>query len=115
MILLYLKLLPIDEEVVETITNKYGHTKFFITNEDYDFVTTDSLTFGNVGITIMREDVPEETVCKITKTIGDNLDYFYDVDQVLKVVTQERMWQVIHEVPLHPRAKRYYQENGVLK
>jgi TRAP-type uncharacterized transport system substrate-binding protein len=63
----------------------------------------------------VREAVPEETVCKITKAIGDNLDYFYDVYQVLKVVTQERMWQVIPEVPLHPGAIRYYQEIGVLK
>ena len=109
----HLKLLPIDEEVIETLTKKYGYTKSYITNEHYDFVTTDSPTFGVLTTIIVREDLPEEIVYKITKAIGDNLDYFYDVDQNFKAVTQETMWQT--GINLHPGAKQYYQEIGVLK
>jgi len=110
-----LKVLPIDEEVVETLCKKYGYSKFYITNENYDFVTTDKPTFGNLTIITVREAIPEEIVYKVTKAIGDNLDYFYAASEALKVVTQERMPQVIPECPLHPGAKRYYQEIGVLK
>ena len=110
-----LNLLPVDEEVLETLTKKYGYTKEYITNEDYDFVTTVSPTFGFLKVIMVREDVPEEVVYKVTKAIGDNLDYFYNVSKNLKVVTQERMWQVIPEAPLHPGAIRYYQEIGVMK
>ena len=67
----------------------------------------------DLTIIIVREDVPEEIVYKITKAIGDNLDYFYNVQQSLLAMTQETMWQGTG-VDLHPGAKRYYQEIGVM-
>jgi len=109
-----LNLLPVDEEVIETLTKKYGYTKEYITNEDYDFVTTVSPTFAFLKVIMVREDVPEEIAYKITKAIGDNLDYFMNVDQAFKVVTQETLPQGT-AIDLHPGAIRYYQEIGVLK
>ena len=108
-----LKLLPIDEKVIEQLSKKYGYQKSYITNEHYKFVTEDSPTFQDLTIIIVREDIPEEIVYKITKAIGDNLDYFYNVQQSLVAMTQETMWQGTG-VDLHPGAKRYYQEIGVL-
>jgi len=109
-----LNLLPIDEEVLETLIEKYAYTKEYITNEDYDFVTTVSPTFGFLKVIMVREDVPEEIVYKITKAIGDNLDYFRDVDQAFNVVTQETLPRGT-AIDLHPGAIRYYQEIGVMK
>ena len=108
------KLLPVDEEIIAAMTEKYGYSKSYITNEHYDFVTEDSPTFGVLTTIIVREDLPDEIVYKITKAVGDNLDYFYDVDQSLKIMTQETIWQGTG-VELHPGAKQYYQEIGVLK
>ena len=109
-----LNLLPVDEEVIETLTKKYGYTKEYITNEDYDFVTTVSPTFAFLKVIMVREDVPEEIAYKITKAIGDNLDYFMNVDQAFKVVTQETLPRGT-AIDLHPGAIRYYQEIGVMK
>ena len=109
-----LKLLSVDEEVIAALTKKYGYSKSYITNADYDFVTEDSPTFGVLSVIVVREDLPNEIVYKITKAIGDNLDYFYNVDQGLRVMKQETMWQDTG-VDLHPGAKQYYQEIGVMK
>ena len=108
-----LRMLPIDEKVIEQLSQKYGYAKSYITNEHYDFVTEDTPTFQDLTIIIVREDVPEEIVYKITKAIGDNLDYFYNVQQSLLAMTQETMWQGTG-VDLHPGAKRYYKEIGVM-
>jgi len=109
-----LRLLPVDEEIVEALHEKYGYGKFWVTPEDYDFVTEDSLTFGTATIVLVREDLSEEIVYKIIKAIGDNLDYMYDVDERFEVVTHETMWQNTG-IDLHPGAKRYYQEIGAIK
>ena len=108
-----LKMLPIDEKVIERLSEKYGYKKSYVTNEHYQFVTEDTPTFQDLTIIIVREDIPEEIVYKITKAIGDNLDYMYNVQQSLVAMTQETMWQGTG-VDLHPGAKRYYQEIGVL-
>jgi len=107
-----LKMLPVDEKVIEQL-GKYGYSKSYITNKHYDFVTEDCPTFEDLTILIVREDIPEEIVYKITKAIGDNLDYFHNVQTSLVEMTQETMWQGTG-VDLHPGAKRYYQEIGVL-
>ena len=109
-----LNLLSVDEEVIETLNKKYGYIKTYITNEDYDFVTTDTPIFGQLSIVIVREAIPEEIVYKITKAIVENLDYFYAVDSVLESVTKENIWQDTG-FDLHPGAKKYYQEIGVMK
>lgn len=109
-----LNLLPIDEDVVDSLQEKYGYNKFYITNEQYDFVKEDSLTFGISTIVIAKEDLPEEIVYKITKTIGDNLDYFHNVDENFKKVTQNSLWQNTG-IDLHPGAIKYYKEIGVMK
>lgn len=108
-----LKMLPIDEKVIEQLSEKYGYKKSYVTNEHYQFVTEDTPTFQDLTIIIVREDIPEEIVYKITKAIGDNLDYMYNVQQSLVAMTQETMWQGTG-VDLHPGAKRYYQEIGVM-
>ena len=108
-----LKLLPVDEKVIEQLCKKYGYSKSYITNEHYKWVTEDSPTFEDLTVLIVREDIPEEIVYKITKAISENLDYFSDVDTSLRAMKQETMWQGTG-VELHPGAKRYYQEIGVL-
>ena len=110
-----LKLLPIEEEIVEQLSEKYGYSKAIITKEDYDFVTTDQVSLGDISVIIVREGVPEEVVYKITKAIGDSLDYFYAADATLKILTHEFMYQVLDDIPLHPGAIRYYKEIGVMK
>jgi len=109
-----LKMLSIDEEVVETLSKKYGYSKHYVTNEDYDFVKTDTPTVAALSNIIVREDISEEIVYKITKAIGDNLDYFRNVSFTWNSITQDSM-ALGSGLNLHPGAMRYYQEIGVLK
>lgn len=106
------KLLSVDEEVIEEL-KKFGYVRTLITNKHYDFVKEDSPTFGVMTTIIVREGLPEEIVYKITKAIGDNLDYFHNVAESLKIMKQETIWKGVG-VNLHPGAKKYYEEIGVL-
>lgn len=108
------KLLSIDEKAIEEVSKKYGYVRTLVTPDHYDFVTEDSPTIGVLTTVIVREDIPEEIVYKITRAIAENLDYFYNVDVSLKTVTKETMCKGTG-VELHPGAKRYYREIGVIK
>jgi len=58
--------------------------------------------------------VPEQVVYLVTKEIFENLDRFRKQHPALAVLTKEGMLEGLH-APLHPGAKRYYQEIGLLK
>ena len=58
--------------------------------------------------------VPEQIVYLVTKEIFDNLDQFRQEHPALAVLTKKGMLQGLH-APLHPGAKRYYQEAGLIK
>lgn len=58
--------------------------------------------------------VPEQVVYLVTKEIFENFDRFRQEHPALTVLTKEDMLEGLH-APLHPGAKRYYQEIGLLK
>jgi len=109
-----LKLLSVDEEIIAKLEEKYGYGKSFITPANYDFVKENTPTFAVMTTVLAREDLSEDIAYRVTKAIGDNLEYFYSVDEALKVVSKDSMWQGAG-VPLHPGAERYYREIGVIK
>jgi len=109
-----IRLLPIDEEVIEVLNKKYGYNKSYITPDKYEFVTEDTPTMGHLSIVLCNKDLSEETAYNIVKSIGDNLDFFYDISAGHKCITNDSMWQNTG-VPLHPGAIRYYQEIGAIK
>jgi len=58
--------------------------------------------------------VPEQIVYLVTKEVFENLDQFRQEHPALAILTKESMLQGLH-APLHPGAKRYFQEIGLIK
>lgn len=109
-----IKFLEITDAVLAQMGEKYGYVVGWVKPENYDFVPEDTKTVAVMTTVMMREDIPEEIAYRVTKAVGDNLDYLYSVDASLKVVTKETMSQGA-AIPLHPGAERYYREEGIIK
>ena len=58
--------------------------------------------------------VPEQIVYLLTKEVFENLDQFRQGHPALTILTKEGMLEGLH-APLHPGAKKYYQEVGLIK
>lgn len=65
-------------------------------------------------ILITREDLDEDTVYDITKTLYENLDAMIDTHNAAKHIDIEKFSEGI-PVPLHPGAEKYFREVGVLE
>ncbi|MGE7778883.1 TAXI family TRAP transporter solute-binding subunit [Peribacillus sp. NPDC097264] len=71
-------------------------------------------TIGLSGTFVVREDVPEEVVYNITKTLFENLDDFHKSHSSAKDITLEKALDDM-AVPLHPGAEKYFKEKGLIK
>ncbi|MBI5966621.1 MAG: C4-dicarboxylate ABC transporter substrate-binding protein, partial [Deltaproteobacteria bacterium] len=60
-----------------------------------------------------RDDVPEELVYQFTKAFWNNLSEVQK-DPSFKILKKEYAL-VMSEMPLHPGARRYFKEVGMLK
>jgi TRAP transporter TAXI family solute receptor len=70
-------------------------------------------TFGVKATICSSADVPDEIIYSITKEVFENLDELRKLHPALKVLTRENMLQGL-SAPIHPGAKKYYQEVGLL-
>lgn len=60
----------------------------------------------------MREDVPEEDVYLITRTIYENLPFLNNIHAATKAMALEKAIVGL-PMPLHPGAQRFYEEQGI--
>jgi len=61
---------------------------------------------------VAKSSLPEDLAYRITKAIFENLDYLVSIHPAMKQVTLQTA-TVGMPVPLHPGARKYFQEKGV--
>lgn len=108
-----MKLVPIGQQAIDHLVEKYGMTPFTIEANSYDFQTEDYPTINTPTILITSEEVSEELVYNVTKAIYEQLDYLYDVHNGFKEVNDETIVE-IGNIPMHEGAKKFYQEAGLM-
>nr|WP_111298684.1 TAXI family TRAP transporter solute-binding subunit [Paracoccus saliphilus] len=69
-------------------------------------------TFGVKATFVTSEDVPEETVYQVVKTVFDNFDRFKGLHPAFADLEPEEMIADGNSAPLHAGAERYYRERG---
>lgn len=65
------------------------------------------------NLVIVRQDMDDELVYKIVKTVYENLDYLYETHVSLRYIPKDTF--PVSPIPVHPGAARYYQEQGFKK
>jgi len=109
-----LKVLDFTEEQIAKANGDFGSlwTQFVIPAGTYPGQGEDIKTIAQPNFLAVRDDVPEETIYLITKTIYENLAFLNGIHPATKDMSLERAIAGL-PMPLHPGAIRYYEEAGV--
>lgn len=108
-------LIPIETAKIQEIVMKFPHyAPAVIPGGTYPGYDKDVQVVAAIGSLLTYEDMPEDVIYKITKMLHENvpflrerLNYFSNFE--LKTALDGMA------VPLHPGAKKYYVEKGLLK
>lgn len=106
------RLLELDDDVVSTIEESTGAESYDIPAEAYDFLDEDVPTVSVfAALVASTEQVSEDTAYGLTKAVFENADGI--TLDVGKLIEKDTAMQGIGDVPLHPGAKKYFEEEGV--
>ena len=78
----------------------------------YPGVDEDVMTIAQPNFLAVRDDIPEETVYQITKTIYENLGFLQGIHRATNAMSLDVAIAGL-PLPLHPGALRYYEEAGL--
>lgn len=106
--------LPVDDNVAELVNKKYGTTRTVIPANAYAFEKADIPTIGSVLALITSSDLADDVAYSITRAFHRQIDYLRAFHSTLKDVSPKSLAEV-GGLPLHPGAKRYYREAGIIK
>ena len=107
------RFIPVEKSILAGILkNNPGYIELNITKDDYKSVSNPVPTLGAVTIMVAHKDVPDEVIYNITKALWDNHG---DLAKVKKVWNSVKLKNALlgAALPVHPGAKKYYDEKGV--
>ncbi len=105
-----ISVVAIPVEIAEELGAPYVSTA--IPANTYDGQTEDVTTVAVINFLITHEDVPEETVYQMTRGIYENLDELRAAHSAAEAIDLQQALLGM-PVPLHPGAKRYFDEQGL--
>lgn len=107
------RFLSVDKDILEGILKANpGYIKLDITKDDYKSISEPVPTLGAVTIMVVNKDVPDDVVYNITKALWENHGELVKVKKVWNSVKLENAL-LGAALPVHPGAKKYYDEKGV--
>ncbi len=101
-----------DEEITKANGRYKLWTRFTIPANTYPGQTQDVQTMAQPNFLAVRDDIPEEDVYQLTKTVYENLAFLNGIHKATKDMALEKAIAGL-PLPLHPGAARYYKEVGV--
>jgi len=101
-----------DEQISQANGNYQLWTRFVIPANTYPGQTKDINTMAQPNFLAVRDDLSDEDVYLLTKTIYENLPFLNGIHKATKAMAIDKAIAGL-PVPLHPGAARYYQEMGV--
>jgi TRAP transporter TAXI family solute receptor len=107
-----IKLIPIEEDKLAQITAKYpDYERTVIPAKTYPGVDKATPAIGIRDILVVKADMDEKIVYQITKSIYEHLEQLKELHPSLKNMTLDGYKASL--VPLHPGAKKFYDEKGI--
>lgn len=104
------KIIPIDADKIASLIEKYPfYVETTIPGNTYQTVPDDVTTVSVRAILAVQSNLSEDLVYKATKAIFENVDKLPAKKEEIKV---ENALQGV-SLPVHPGAKKYYEEKGV--
>ncbi|WP_290702432.1 TAXI family TRAP transporter solute-binding subunit [Amphritea sp.] len=101
-----------DEQIKEANGGYKLWTRYVIPANTYPGQTKDINTMAQPNFLAVRDDVSEEDVYLLTKTVYENLPFLNGIHKATKAMALEKAIAGL-PLPLHPGAARYYKEAGL--
>lgn len=106
------KMLGLSDEAISHIEENSGYKRFTIPQDTYDFLDSDVETVAAYAILMGNTDtIDEELGYKLAKIMIENADE--NTHAQSKQMTLENALRGSEGLPIHPGAKRYYEEQGL--
>jgi TRAP transporter TAXI family solute receptor len=107
------EIIPITEELTLELKESFPAFEIgTIPANTYTGVTEELSTVKVNNLLITNEDLPNEAVYELTKTLFDNLDDLRNAHNSAKQIEIQKAVEEL-PLPLHPGAEKYYKEQGV--
>ncbi|HEX6923408.1 MAG TPA: TAXI family TRAP transporter solute-binding subunit [Bacillales bacterium] len=107
--------IPVDEAHIKKMQEKYPWISgFTIPAGTYDGQDQDVLQPAQANVLVVKKSMPEEEVYKLTKVMWENIDKIRKSVAATKNMKLKSATTGLSGIPLHPGAKKYYKEKGVL-
>ena len=108
-----IRFLPVEKTVMDKfMKDNPGYIRTMIPKSAYEGLTEDVPTIGAVTVLVVGKDVPDDVVYNMAKVMWENHAEFAKVKKVWNEVKLENAL-LGAAIPVHPGAKRYYDEMGV--
>ncbi len=101
-----------DEQIKKANGGYQLWTRYLIPANTYPGQSKEIQTMAQPNFLAVRDDISEEDVYLLTKTIYDNLAFLNGIHKATKAMALEKAITGL-PVPLHPGAVRFYQEKGI--
>lgn len=107
-----IRLLSLTDEVINNMVKKYkGMIPYTLPPDSYKGVNYPAKGVASNVVLLAREDMPDDVVYSITKTIATNFDRYKTVSKAMGMVKATDMPKEAG-IPFHPGALKYYKERG---
>ncbi len=102
-----------DNEVAQKLVAENDYYAFTtIPAGTYSTTDKDVTTFGVMATFVSHANVPDDVVYEVTRAVFENLDDFRSLHPAFANLDPANMIKNALSAPLHPGAKRYYDEQG---
>lgn len=109
------KLVPLEKATVEKLSETYPFFQPGVIPAGYYPGQEEEVETLTIGTTlVVNKKLDDDLVYEITKTIYENLDRIKTAHSAGKDIVLEQAPAAGKSIPLHPGAKRYYEEKGLV-
>src|SRR5699024_6354394 len=106
------KMLDLSDEAISYIEENSGYKHFTIPQDTYDFLDSDVDTVAAFAILMANTDtIDEELGYELAKSMIENADE--NTHTQAEQMTLDNALKGAEGLPIHPGAKRYYEEQGL--
>lgn len=102
-------------ETLKKVSEELGFRYFEMPNGTYDFMSQAEPSMRVDIYTMAGAHVPAETVYKMVKALGENIDKVRAVHPAFRGFSLKQMVTKSDRVDYHPGAARYYREKGLIE
>ncbi|MBQ3518947.1 MAG: TAXI family TRAP transporter solute-binding subunit [Clostridia bacterium] len=103
-------------DVIAKLQDEYSfYAAYEMTSADYDFITEPVNTVAIMATYVVSNDMPEEQVYEITKTLWETIAGDTTIHAKTAEMDTAIAASAIGTVPLHAGAARYYKEAGIIE